>query len=171
MKTADQVKKEISRKYNKDPRGWRVWASRDRQDNINWIFQQDRSFWMIKEFMVNPYETIGVGGRTKDSFTQSPGPSYLSFGLRSIPERAALELLETSDPVLRTLKTSKLMINIPPSPIDRLQEDYVLHGPVIVAPKSLDDLSYKQRALHRKLEQELLNLKNRRLPHLYGMYM
>ncbi len=169
MRTAEQVKREITRKYNKDPEGWKAWISKDDKHNIHWIFQQDRNIWMIKEYMVNPYKSIGVGGRTKDNSTLDQ-PRYLSFGLRPIPESEALEIFEIPDPQIRMLKTAKIIMNTPPLPFDRLQEDYILHGPVILAPRRLEDLSYKQRALQRKLDEELTKLKNKSLSHLYGIF-
>ena len=169
MKTAEQVKKEVSRRYNKDPEGWKAWATKDFQHNIHWVFQHDHNLWMIKEYIVNPYKTIGVGGRTKDN-SALENPGYLSFGLRPIPERTALEILEIDDPQLRALKTAKIMIALPPLPFDRIQEDYILQGPIILTPRNLEDLSYKQKVLQRKLDIELNRLKNKNLSHLSGMF-
>ncbi|WEU40859.1 MAG: hypothetical protein OdinLCB4_002790 [Candidatus Odinarchaeum yellowstonii] len=169
MRTAESVKKEIAKKYNKDPEGWKAWVMKDPQHNINWIFRHDQNFWMIKEFVVNPYQTIGIGGRTKDNNILE-NPSYLSFGLRPISERALIEILEIEDPQLRALKTAKIMMANPPLPFDRLQEDYILQGPIILSPRNLEDLSYKQRMLQRKLDTELNRLKNRTLPHILGMF-
>ncbi|MEM2109993.1 MAG: hypothetical protein QW327_05865 [Candidatus Odinarchaeota archaeon] len=169
MRTAERVKKEIAKKYNKDPEGWKAWATKDSQHNLQWVFQHDQNLWMIKEYMINPYKTIGVGGRTKDSSVLEH-PNYLSFGLRPIPERTALEILEIQDPVAKALKTAKIMMSIPPLSLERLDEDYIIHGPVILTPRKLEDLSYKQRILQQKLDDELARLKYKSLAHLYGMF-
>ncbi|MEM2907203.1 MAG: hypothetical protein QW739_03900 [Candidatus Odinarchaeota archaeon] len=62
------------------------------------------------------------------------------------------------------------MMSIPPLSLERLDEDYIIHGPVILTPRKLEDLSYKQRILQQKLDDELARLKYKSLAHLYGMF-
>jgi hypothetical protein len=171
MRTADQIKKEIAKKYNRDPDGWKAWMGLDKERNINWMINHDRQMWMLKEFNVNPLTTIGVGGRTKIS-----GPKRLlqrnimGFGVRPLNENNALDILAEDNPYLRGQKVGNLMLKIKPTPLNRLNDDFILHGPILSEPKNLDDLSYKQKQLKEKLDSEMIKIKRRDFPYLYSLY-
>jgi len=171
MRTAEQVKKEITKKYNRDPDGWKAWYSVDEDRNIEWMINRDKELWMIKEFRVNPLKVIGVGGRTKIS-----GPktmlqrSIMGFGVRPIKERSALNILLEEDPYTRGRLVGNLLLKINPIPLTKLREDYILHGPYLNKPKNLEDLSYKQRRLQAKLNAEIKKIKKRDFSYLYSLY-
>jgi hypothetical protein len=171
MRTADQIKKEIAKKYNRDPDGWKAWMGVDKDKNINWMINHDRQMWMIKEFTLNPIKNIGVGGRTKIS-----GPrrflerNIMGFGVRPLKENRALDILAEDNPYRRGKLVGNLMLQIKPTPLDKLREDFILHGPILSEPRNLDDLSYKQKQLRLKLDEEMFRLKRRDYQYLYSLY-
>ena len=171
MRTAEQIKKEIAKKYNKDPENWKAWMGLDPDRNVNWAINHDRQMWLMKEFQLNPLKTIGLGGRTKISGPERLlKPNILGFGVRPLAERKALDILTEENASLRSRMIGNLMLNIKPAPLDRLREDFILHGPIMNEPKNIDDLSYKQRVLREKLDQEMIRLKRRDYSYLYSLY-
>ena len=58
---SDDSRKEIMERYNKNPKGWYVFNGRDSKGFTNTIVIRGREIWIMKDEMINPYKSIGLG--------------------------------------------------------------------------------------------------------------
>jgi hypothetical protein len=162
MEESTDIRKEIFRKYNKDPLNWRVFAEVDRSFYQDLVIVHEREAWFLKEMAINPEKTIGLGVREKLGST-IPKSSLSTFGFREVRPtdfnpRANLDEFLT-----------KILARQPkPLPMVFGRENFILQGPVSFGrPKEIDDIYNR---IQQDLKRGLDNLVMKKYPHLKTIY-
>jgi hypothetical protein len=172
MKSANDVKKEIVTRYDKDPKNWQMYVGRDRRGHYDLLVTHNSDAWVIKEEQINPSKFVGFGVKTrreKLDLMLKENPN--SFGIRSVSGKQIDKLthaLKNKESVKDIL--SKIMSSTPIRP-QEIQGPLVFQGPIMYSSKPMSSISEQQRKLDIKLRKELENLVNRRYSQVYNPYM
>lgn len=165
IRKAKEIREEIGKRYDKEPEGWRVFAGRDSENYLHSLFLQDENFWLIKEFPLNPYQSVGVGAKEKARDTEIKKFKTLTeFGLRPLLPQQIETLLKGNSSVI-----DEILKNQPLSSERCRPFPAILEGPVSILPGS-EFISKKQEKLDRKLRKSLRNLLNREYPEITRIY-
>lgn len=166
---SDDSRKEIMERYNKNPKGWYVFNGRDSKGFTNTIVIRGREIWIMKDEMINPYKSIGLG--IKDELPDSfPDLDLHSFGYRPLTDDFAKNIMRSQGDKKRIDSTLNQALQSDPLSLDKLKDNIVLQGPIIRSPKTSDLLSKSQQSLDNTLTQQLDNLISRKYPHLRSIY-
>jgi len=140
------ARKRMAREYDRDPEGWSVYVSRDRDRFYDTLVSHDDEMWYLKEYSVNPYRRIGVAERKRESTGDS-----LNFGLRAF-----------DTDVMRALQSA-------PQRSEDIRTPYVLEGPAVVAEDMA--ISEAHEELDARLRAELKRIMDREYSHLSYPYL
>jgi len=171
LKTADQVKREIARRYSVDPDGWQVLYGRNPDGSSDLMVVHGSDMWIIKENAVNPYRSIGLGAKARlREGEEIKGFSPYPFGLRPLPREQMQELMLrlVSGKTTRKLMT-EIMMTKPSSPKD-IRSPVVMQGPIVYSERPIELISETHRKLSEKLDEELEKLLYKKYPSRMGMY-
>ncbi len=172
IKDAEEIRKEISAKYNKDPKRWQVFISRDHKGFYGLIVIKGDEMWLIKEEVISPYKTVGLGAKDR-----MEDPSLLAdispfqFGLRPLSQDRMEEIMELVDKGGPIDGLMAKIMRCEPKPIRAIKTPIVLQGPVIHLPKSSEILSERQRRLDAELREGLEKLLYRKYGQTVLPYM
>jgi hypothetical protein len=172
---SERIRREIAKKYELDPRDWRILWGVDSKGHHNYLITKDSKCWWLKEELINPYLTVGCGIRSHlesklEDRVFSGNKSAPSFGFRPVPEeqlnRIIADIALGRDPQapIREILGSE------PRPWRELETSFLLHGPLHYAKQLTDILSEEQRQLDDKLNLELERLVHKRYPQLRMYY-
>ncbi|MFQ5762972.1 MAG: hypothetical protein ACE5PO_08040 [Candidatus Bathyarchaeia archaeon] len=172
MRTAEDVRREIVRRYDKDPADWNVFFTTDRRGYHNIITVHRGQMWLVKEEAINPYTSVGFGLRTKlDREISANSLSPYPFGLRPVQEEQAKQIIqafeggEKADNIITRILDSK------PWPSHEIRTPTMLQGPMLQIPRGVEFLSEQHQALDLKLRRQLDQLLQRKYPHIVGQYV
>jgi len=158
IKSARQARLEILKTYEEDPQGWHIFLWRDKKGYYNTRIIHQTDLWLIKEEIINPYETIGYSLKT--TLPKEPKLSEeIAFGLRPIQGR-----LEDSEALL------KLMLSQKPLPPSKITTPYFAEGPYIISTQKEGFIMPTQIELESRLSAELDRLIEKRYSYLRRVY-
>jgi hypothetical protein len=172
---SDRIRREIAKKYESDPRGWRLLWGIDNRGHYNFLVTKDSKFWWLKEELINPLLSVGCGVRSHlendlEDKVFAGNRSIPSFGFRPVPEdrlkRIIADLAMGRDlqvPIREILRSE-------PRRLRELDTSFLMHGPLHYVNQFTDVLSDKQRQLDDKLNSELERLVLKRYPQLRMSY-
>lgn len=159
IKTIDEIIKEVTIKYNKDPKGWKVFAGKDKDGYYDLVITHKSQIWLIKGEQINPYKWIGYG--VKQSIENEEEINRFSshqFGFRPFPKKKIEELLETFKNHEKMNKLVEELLKVQPKPIHEIKTPLMVQGPIVYSLKPLEVISEKQKELTKKLKDELEKL-------------
>ena len=164
-KKSDDIRKEIDRKYNKNPRGWHILTGKSNDNFYNSVVLHDRDMWIIKEEFLNPFKTIGLGDKIKigDEFKPMLKSPY-SYGFRPLTDGQYRMIMDedfSSRMIHKILSTE-------PLPSDNIIS-MALEGPIISTPNI--KFSDEQEKLDIKLRKSLRKLIFNEYPELTKGYV
>ncbi len=173
MMPAEELRREILRRYNRDPHEWHVLAGRDQKGYYDVVVVHGSDTWLIKEQMINPLYSVGFG--VKDNLIDQPfGKTQLphyTFGLRPLSRQHV-------ENVTNALKTGQnltgLISNIlktTPVASNEIESHMALQGPIIHGSRAIHAISENQAELDRKLRIELEKLLYRRYSNTVAPYL
>ncbi|MGQ4834738.1 MAG: hypothetical protein ACP6IS_12710 [Candidatus Asgardarchaeia archaeon] len=171
MISAEQARQEIWQTYSSNPFGWKVYVGKDKNGFYDILVVHKDTMWIIKEFQVNPYKTIGFALKEKlDPFTKLPESRY-PFGLRPINNEKVFKIL--SD--LRNGRSAQEIIvellSQEPTTPDEVEDKPAVAGPVVISKETpFKYLSEKQQEVNVRLKKELEKLIRRKYSYLYLDY-
>lgn len=172
MEPAEDVKKEILKRYDSNPSGWRVLVGRDRRGHFDLVISHDSDMWLIKEEQINPFRSVGFGVRDKVvSFETIERISPYTFGLRPLSER---QMVKVASALRSNESPSKLLARVlrtEPVASTEITSPGVLQGPVIHSARGIELISERQAELDRELRLELERLLTRKYPQTIAPYM
>ncbi|MCD6563474.1 MAG: hypothetical protein J7K23_06110 [Thermoproteales archaeon] len=169
---AEKVKKIFLKRYNENPKNWSIIQKIDERKFINTFILNPEESWLLKEYPVNPYKTLGLGTTIdvkKDIIHRFSKPG---FGFRPLPDTFLEKISSQSDLEIRKIIIDALRKS--PRPYTELDKKIVLGGPLYVANDSsfsLDLISDEQRKLDKKLALELEKLVRKKYPQSYSLYV
>lgn len=165
IKRAEEIKKEIIQKYDKQPEGWYAFVGRDSENYLQSLFIKNDKLWIIKEFPVNPYKTIGVGvKRISEKEEVKKFKNKLEFGLRPIITEQIECLLRGDYSVI-----TEILKNQPLSSEKCHSFPAILGGPFSMFSER-EFISKKQKKLDMKLRKKLRELIYREHPEIILSY-
>jgi len=153
LKDANELLKELGRKYMNSPRNWRVYFSVSRSYPTLLVGNSENS-WLIKFeslYRVNP---PGLGIELSEPLRNDPGK--YDFGLRPISKELVSKLATDgfNEGIIKGI--------LKQDPVGSVNEGSYLIGPYYKT--GLKFLSENQVRLERKLEKELSKLLSRKYP-------
>lgn len=172
MRTAEEVRREIVRRYDKDPTDWNVFFSTDRRGYHNIITVHRGQMWLVKEEAINPYKSVGFGLKTKlDSEIPAKKLSPYPFGLRPVQEDQAKQIIQAFEGGEDTGNIITRILDSKPWPASEIRTPMILQGPMLQIPRGVEILSEQHQALDAKLRRQLDQLLQRKYPHIVGQYV
>jgi len=171
LEPAEEIKKQILKRYDSSPSGWRVFVGRDKRGHYDLIVSQDSDVWFVKEEQINPFRSVGFGMRTKAANLETIEKlSPATFGLRPLAEsqmtKVALALRSGGD-----LGFLSEYLKTDPVASTEIASPGILQGPVIHSSGGIELISERQAELDRQLRQELERLLVRRYPQTIATYI
>ncbi|MEM2918073.1 MAG: hypothetical protein QXY62_01025 [Candidatus Altiarchaeota archaeon] len=151
IKSADKLKEEILKFYNRNPENWYAFSGIDDENYLTSLFLHEGKVWIIKEFPINPYKFIGLGSKTNAKKIKS---NLFSFGLRPLNKKEAKNLL------LGKISTVKKVFEKAPVALDECHTNakLLVEGPVIAYHKEKLKFSEAQEKLELNLRKSLRKL-------------
>jgi hypothetical protein len=172
MIPADQIKKNIWKKYDKDPGDWHVLVGKDRKNYYDLIVIHGSDAWLIKEQPINPLQSIGFGVR--DNLLNSDITERMAshaFGLRPLSEQDATKVAGALGTGRSLSRIINKILNTKPVSSSELESPMALQGPVLHRPESITEISENQAELDKKLQVELEKHLYRRYAHTIAPYL
>ncbi len=156
IKSAKQTRLEILKLYEEDPEGWHILLGKDKKGYLNTSIIHREDFWLIKEEVINPFETVGYALKTTLENDKLPFLKEITFGLRPVQGK-----FEDAETLLKNILEKK------PLPPSQIITPYVAEGPYIfsehlIAPSQIE--------LEKRLTDELDRLVERRYSYLRRIY-
>lgn len=158
MRSADDVKREVLERYNKDPRSWHMLSGKDRYGYHDLVVMHGADVWIIKEQLVNPFKSVGFAVKTLckvDPFQNIESPQC---GFRPVSQAQIADIFE----MIRASKNSHELLseimNQRPVSLREVRSPAVVQGPILHLDRPTDFVSTKQRDLDLKLKVELERL-------------
>lgn len=171
MLSSIEIKKEIFRRYNNQPKGWHVLVNKDLKGHYDTIFVHGKDIWFLKEEFVKPYEPVGFGiADTIDYCDALDSIKSYQYGFRPLTKKLLNELEQQStyDKQGRSNLIKKI-INTKPVSLDKINSKIAVHGPMFF-PNHPINLMSNQNDLDLKLRIELEKLLYRKFPYLLTTY-
>jgi len=166
---AEIIRRKLIEKYNRNPWNWKIFVSTDRNSFINTLVLHDEESWLIKEYLINPFKSVGVGARLSPPRSNIQGK--FNFGFRPISDSVIKRILEENDKEKRISILNKVLSTKPMS-LSNIKSNFILGGPIYYAPRSiLEEISPSQRKLDEKLRRELNKILRKEYPHLFTPYV
>ena len=169
-----KIRREIARRYESDPKNWRMQWSIDEKGHYNLLVEKDSTLWWLKEEMLNPLLSVGCGIRSpldkdleRKVFDEKSDPS---FGLRPVGEEQLKRIITDLEIGRAPNLPVQQILHSEPKPLRELGTPFFMQGPLYQLPKLTDVLSDKQKELNSKLNMELERLVLRRYPQLTMSY-
>lgn len=171
MISSSDVRREVFRLYNQRPKGWHVFIRKDLRGYYDTIFVHEKEVWFLKEEQVKPNELIGYGIKERmEDIEAFESMKPYQFGLRQISRELINETMDAFtkgnnlDSVISRIMSEK------PLPIDRIESELMVQGPVILPVKPINLIS-NQSEVDTKLRTELEKLLYKKHPHLLTTYL
>lgn len=168
--SSDKIKEKIIKKYNSNPKDWRVIFGKDNYGYHNMAAIHDSELWLIKEEKINPYKFDGYGTKLDLNADLLKKFSPYSFGLRPISEKHIKELAEVrtfNEDFKRILSDT---MRTKPVPSNKVNSPIVLQGPVVNSDNSMRLISKKHEELDLKLRNELRKMLHKKYPQTMNPY-
>lgn len=170
--TAEDARREILKRYNRNPRGWKVFSAKDSRGYYDLLVIHGSDVWMIKEHYINPFKSVGYAFKVKDGKALSNLPISPDFGFRPVPKDKLEEVLKGSpEDSLKNLV--KEIIDTKPVPVNGLTntEGLIVQGPLIHYTRPIGLISQRNRELDLQLRSELERILIKRYPQTIIPYL
>ncbi|WXG46408.1 MAG: hypothetical protein WED05_07050 [Candidatus Atabeyarchaeum deiterrae] len=172
---SSRIRKEIAKKYESDPKNWRLLWSIDKKGHYDFLVAKDSDSWWLKEAPINPLLSVGCGVKHslgEDSINRifSEERTTIPFGLRPVQEsqlsKIITALANNEGPPVSIFE----ILRSEPKTLRDIETPFLMQGPIQHVPKLTDLLSDKQRELDAKLSSALKKMVLRRYPQLLMSY-
>ena len=162
-----EMKQRVASAYNLDPEGWQAYASRDKEGHIETVFLHGDDLYILKEEVINPFKSIGVGAQEKINSTLAQTTfTSPSFGLRPVTHDILERMTTFKEP--NDLIGEVMRQN--PIPTTKILAPAVVQGPMNFSLSPLRIMGERQDNLDAKIRSELNKLVDREYPHLRSIY-
>ncbi|RLG69187.1 hypothetical protein DRN93_00790 [archaeon] len=154
VKRSDEVRREISRRYEKSPEGWHVISGLTDLGDYEMVIMRGNEVWILREWPLNPNEKIGFGAHSSlDS--QIVLPETFPFGVRPVEEEEVELLEEYADDEEMFTSILSHIARSRPRRFSEVTTPFLLQGPIISVRNPTSLLSAKYRELSRRLRHEI----------------
>lgn len=172
VRHADEVKKEIIKRYNAEPEDWQILLGKSPDRYYTMIATHGSDKWIVKEQPLSPFESIGFGSqqRIKEGEVALRTSSY-PFGFRPLTTNQAKTLVTAMEEERDVGELLRKVLRTKPVSIDEINSPAAIQGPIIHSSNPLQLLSEEQRELDRKLAIELEKHLINKYSYRMGMYL
>jgi len=171
LEPAEEIKRQILKRYDSNPSGWRVLVGRDRRGYYDLVVSHGSDVWLMKEEQINPLHSVGFGLRDKaTSLDAIERLSPVTFGLRPLSDTQMTRVANALKSGRGLSRVLSQFLKTDPIPSSEVTSPAILQGPVIHAPQGIGLISKRQAELDRELRNELERLLIRKYPQTIAMY-
>jgi len=172
LEPAEEIKKQILKRYDSNPSGWRVLVGRDKRGHYDLVVSHDSDMWLIKEEQINPLHSVGFGVRSKiESLEAVEKLSPVTYGLRPLSKSQMTRIASALQSEMSLSEVLSKFLKTDPVASSEITSPGILQGPVIHSPKGIGLISERQAELDRELRNELEKLLMRKYPQTIATYV
>ena len=144
---------------------------KDRDGFFDVLVVHRDTMWIIKEFSVNHYKTVGFAlKKSVDPYTKLPESRY-PFGLRPVESEKVFKVLSELKRGKSTQEILDEILSKEPTTSNEIGNKLAVAGPVVISKETpFKYLSEKQQEVNVKLKKELEKLIQRKYSYLYLDY-
>lgn len=167
--SAEELMREIKKRYDRKPKGWRVLLARGPRGHYDLFVSQGPETWQIKMERISPHRSVGYGvklGRTKEIV----GRGVPHYGLRPLSKRQLIEIMKSVEEG-SSHKVFEEILKTKPVPSNQIGNAGVVTGPMMYSPKPLGFISENQRKLDLELSKSLDRLLYKKYPDRMRLYV
>ena len=172
VEPAEETRKQILKRYDSNPGGWRVLVGRDRRGHYDLIVSHGSDVWFIKEEQINPFRSVGFGLRDKvadQDVVEKLSP--VTFGLRPLSKTQMTRIASALRSENSLSEVLSKFLKTDPVAFSEVSSPGLLQGPIIHAPRGIGLISERQAELDRELRVELERLLMRKYPQTIATYV
>jgi len=167
ISSADEIKKNLLKEYNKDPKDWQHFVAKDSFGHLDSFFMHKKRVFLIKEEIINPVKSIGFGIKEDTDKMELPNKA-ISFGLRPIQENMLEQLANMNITKKNNILNS--LLNQRPIPSTAIKSPAIIHGPINFSRNPLNNIWNGHKEADSLLRDRLEEQLNRKYPHLRTIY-
>lgn len=172
IRPAEEVKKEIIKRYNAEPEGWQISVGRSSDRYYTVIASHGSDRWIIKEQPLSPFDSVGCGVlQAIEEGEKSLRLSHYPFGFRPLTESQAKTIIGAMEGERNLDKLFRKVLRTKPLPVDEIRAPAAIQGPIVYSNNMLQLLSERQRELDKMLGEELEKQLVRKYSYRMGMYL
>lgn len=155
IETREQILKRLSKKYERNPRGWSVLVKENKSGYSDFLISTADDLWQLKVdslYRPNPKAMgLKIGGKTEARNVASD--STPKFGFRPLPSDILEKLLGGDFEREEFTKTIDRVLSRDPKRLSEIDSPGMIQGPIHFGWRGY--LSDKQQALDKKLKRSL----------------
>ncbi len=171
MEPAEEIRKQILRRYDSNPGGWRVLVGRDIRGYYDLLVSHGSDLWFIKEEQINPFRSVGFGIRDKVSDQETVEKlSPVTFGLRPLSKTQMTRIASALRSESGLSEVLSKFLKTDPVALSEVSSPGLLQGPIMHSPGGIGLISERQAKLDRELRVELERLLIRKYPQTIATY-
>jgi len=151
----DLLMRELSSKYNKNPKDWRILVSEPKGSHNDIFISTGEELWQVKVDSLYKSKPIGLGMKVggKEEATRIIAGSVPSYGLRPLPDDMIRKFIDGTIGREDIVPLVDRVLKSEPRRIADIGSQAVLQGPVRYGSPA--ELSTKQRDLNSRLNRSL----------------
>ena len=165
MISSDKIRAKIEKDYNKNPNGWQAYMSNNK-GHLDSIFINEDNLYIIKEQIINPFKSIGLGVKRRISFDLKES-KQIDFGLRPVNPKLIDNLInnqsESNNLINKILKQK-------PSSYKNIKTPVMLQGPVNYSSPDIKEIRKNEKDIDSRLRIELQKILDRKYPYISSIY-
>ncbi len=167
---SDKIRAKILKKYDSNPKDWKVLFGKDRFGYYNMAVLHDSELWLMKEERINPFKFAGFGAKLDLDTDFFKRISPYTFGLRPISEKQIKELIHTPPTNENIRKVFSNILKTKPIPSTKVDSPVVLQGPIVSSDDSMRLISDKHKELDTRLRNALRKMLYKKYPQTMNPY-
>ena len=165
MISSDKIRAKIEKDYNKNPNGWQAYMSNNK-GHLDSIFINEDNLYIIKEQIINPFKSIGLGVKRRISFDLKES-KQIDFGLRPVNPKLIDNLInnqsESNNLINKILKQKH-------SAYKNIKTPVMLQGPVNYSSPDIKEIRKNEKDIDSRLRIELQKILDRKYPYISSIY-
>ena len=166
MISSEKIRAKIEKDYNRNPEGWQAYISNNK-GHVDSIFVNEDNLYIVKEQIINPFKSIGLGVKRKISFDLKES-KQINFGLRPVSPKLIDNLINNNQ-----AESNNFVNNIlkqKPSSYEDIKTPVMLQGPVNYSSTNMNKLWETEKDLDSRLRSELQKILNKKYPYISSIY-
>ena len=166
MISSDRIRAKIEKDYNKNPDGWQAYVSNNK-GHIDSIFINEDNLYIIKEQIINPFKSIGLGVKRRISFDLKES-NQIKFGLRPVNPKLIDNLINNNQSGSNNFINK--ILKQKPSSYKNIKTPIILQGPVNYSSLNMKEIWKNEKDLDSRLRIELQKILDKKYSYITSIY-
>lgn len=151
----DMLMRELSNKYNKDPKDWRILVGEPKGSHNDIFISTGEDLWQVKVDSLYKSKPIGLGMKIggKEEAARIIDGDIPSYGLRPLPEEMIRKFIDGAIGEDDIVPIVDRLLKSEPRRVADIDSSAVIQGPIRYG--SPTELSSKQKDLNSRLKRSL----------------